>query len=178
MKTDVQNIKPSVWLMIFGVLTIVSGVYVWFNPDTALLAVALYLGMVFLFGGAAYLSAFFTMKSGGLLALGLIDLIVGFILVAYLGLTAASMPIFLAVWILCVSVVQIAYGFDIKSWGVRAWKWSVVSGILGLVFGFLILTHPIVGVFTISVLLGLYMILYGSFCVGEYWALRSLFKQV
>ena len=48
MKTDVQNIKPSVWLMIFGVLTIVSGVYVWFNPDTALLAAALYLGMVFL----------------------------------------------------------------------------------------------------------------------------------
>ena len=43
------NVKPSKGLLVFGVLMIIAGIFTWFYPDTALLAMALYLGSVFFF---------------------------------------------------------------------------------------------------------------------------------
>ena len=80
-----SNIKVSKSVLVFGILMILAGIFTWFNPDTALLAMALYLGIVFLLGGVGYLSAFFSYPSGGLLALGLLDIIVGVILMTNLG---------------------------------------------------------------------------------------------
>ena len=102
-----NNIRASKGLLIFGLLMILTGIFTWLNPDAALLAIALYLGIVFLLGGISYLYAFFSVHSGGLLALGLLDIIVGVILMTNLGVTVSSLPILLAIWVLCVGVSQI-----------------------------------------------------------------------
>lgn len=169
-----SNIKVSKSVLVFGILMILAGIFTWFNPDTALLAMALYLGIVFLLGGVGYLSAFFAYPSGGLLALGLLDIIVGVILVTNLGVTVSSLPVLLAIWVLCVGVIQIAFSIDARSSGLIFWKWTLASGIIGVLFGFLILSHPMIGVFTISLMLGLYLILYGCLGVGEYMAWKKL----
>ena len=171
-----SNGKANIWLLIFGILMVVMGVFTWFNPNTALLAMALYFGIIFLFGGAGYLSAFVTFRSGGLLALGLIDIIVGIILISNLGFTAISLPVLLAIWVLCVGVIQIAFSIDARSSGVVSWGWTLVSGILGVIFGFLILSHPMIGAVTISLLLGTYLILYGILGIGEYVILNRIAK--
>ena len=169
-----KTIKVSKGGLIFGILMIIAGILTWLNPDTALLAMALYLGTVFLLGGIGYLSAFFAYPSGGLLALGLLDIIVGVILITNLGVTVSSLPVLLAVWALCVGVIQIAFSIDARSSGLVFWKWTLASGIIGVLFGFLILSHPMIGVFTISLMLGTYLILYGCLGVGEYFAWKKL----
>ncbi len=171
------NVKPSKGLLVFGVLMIIAGIFTWFYPDTALLAMALYLGSVFLFGGIWYLAAFFSLRSGGLLALGLLDIIIGIILMMNLGVTAASLPVLLALWVLCVGVIQIAFSIDVKSSGLVSWKWALLSGIIGVLFGFLILSHPMIGVFTITLMLGLYLILYGCFEIAEYYSLKKMSEE-
>lgn len=172
-----NNVKVSKGLLIFGILMILSGVFTWLNPDAALLAIALYLGIVFLLGGISYLYAFFSIHSGGLLALGLLDIIVGVILMTNLGVTVSSLPVLLAIWVLCVGVIQIAFSIDAKSSGLIFWKWTMGSGIIGVLFGFLILSHPMIGVFTISLMLGFYLILYGCLGVGEYFAWKKLLEK-
>lgn len=168
-----SNFKGSKSMLVFGILMIITGLLTWFNPDTALLVVALYLGIVFLIGGISYLYIFFIIHSGGLLALGLLDIIVGVILMTNLGVTVSSLPVLLAIWVLCVGVIQIAFSIDARTSGLIFWKWTLISGILGVVFGFLILSHPMIGVFTISLILGFYLILYGCLGVGEYIAWRK-----
>lgn len=172
-----NNIRASKGLLIFGLLMILTGIFTWLNPDAALLAIALYLGIVFLLGGISYLYAFFSVHSGGLLALGLLDIIVGVILMTNLGVTVSSLPILLAIWVLCVGVIQIAFSIDARTSGLIFWKWTLTSGILGVLFGFLILSHPMIGAFTISLILGFYLILYGCLGVGEYFAWKKLLKK-
>ena len=169
-----SGFKPNKGLLFFGILMILAGVWVALNPDAVLLATALYLGAAFLLGGIGYLAVFRTVKSGGFLALGLLDIIVGLVLITNLGVTAASLTVLLALWVVCVGVIQIAFAMDARSAGLKSWTWTLVSGIAGLVFGMLILAHPAVGAFTISLMLGVYLILYGGLSVAEYAAMKKM----
>lgn len=168
-----RPVKIGRGVLFLGILMILAGVFVCFNPDTVLMAMALWLGVLFLMGGVGYLSAFATFKTGGLLALGLLDSLVGLILVSNLGVTAVTFPILLAVWVLCVGIIQIAFGVDAKAAGLASWKWTLGSGILGVLAGLLMLAHPMIGAFAISFVLGGYFILYGAMSIAEYRALKE-----
>ena len=70
------KIKIGKSLPIFGVLMIVAGVWTWCHPDAVLLAMALYVGIVFLAGGIGYVHSFFQSRSGAWLALGLLNIVI------------------------------------------------------------------------------------------------------
>ena len=153
---------------------IIAGVWTWFHPDSILLAMAIYLGIVFLAGGIGYLYSFIRSRSGAWLALGLLDILIGLVLVTNLGVTALSLPIFLAVWALGVGVIQTAFAFEMKDAGFYSWKWTLVNGILGIVFGLLIIAHPVIGALTISLMLGSYLVLFGVFSLLEYFTMKRM----
>lgn len=92
--------KLSVWHLIAGIIMAALGIFVWFNPMASLVAMALYLGIVFIVVGAGYFMASFAYRSGWYLLVGFLDMLVGVIFVANLGVTAASLPIILpcGVW--------------------------------------------------------------------------------
>ena len=163
-------IFSSIFMMIAGILT-------WFYPDTALLAAALYLGVMFLIGGGGYLADFYLLRSGWLLAVGLLNIIIGMILILNLGITAASLPVLLAIWIICVGVMQIAFGVDAKAEKDPSWKWIGMAGVLGVLFGLMILGYPLIGVFAISTMLGFYFFLYGCLGIAEYLEMRKNAKK-
>lgn len=168
------KLKIGKSLPVFGILMIIAGIWTWFNSDSVLLAMALYLGIVFLAGGASYVYSFMQTRSGAWLALGLLDLIIGLILIANLGLTAISLPIILAIWALSVGVIQTAFAFEMKNDGWAAWKWTLANGVLGIVFGLLVVAHPVIGALTISLMLGAYLVLFGALSLAEYAALKKL----
>ena len=168
------KVKIGKSLPIFGVLAIIAGIATCFNPDSVLLAMALYLGIVFLAGGIGYVYSFVQTRSGAWLALGLLDIAVGLILITHLGITALSLPIILAFWALSVGVIQTAFAFEMKDAGFSSWKWTLTNGILGIAFGLLVAAHPVVGAVTISVLLGAYLILFGVLSLAEYFTMKKL----
>ena len=168
------KIKIGKGLPFFGILMIIAGVWTWFHPDSILLAMAIYLGIVFLAGGIGYLYSFIRSRSGAWLALGLLDILIGLVLVTNLGVTALSLPIFLAVWALGVGVIQTAFAFEMKDAGFYSWKWTLVNGILGIVFGLLIIAHPVIGALTISLMLGSYLVLFGVFSLLEYFTMKRM----
>ena len=168
-----ENRKIRKGLIFSSVFMIIAGIFIWFYPDTALLAAALYLGMMFIIGGSGYLTDFYLLRSGWLLAVGLLNIIIGVVLILNLGITAASLPVLLAVWILCIGVIQIAFGVDSKAGGDPAWKWILIAGFLGIIFALLILGYPVIGVFAISTMLGLYFFLYGCLGIAEYVEMKK-----
>ncbi len=155
------------WHLIAGIIMIILGLYVWFNPVASLLGLALYLGIAFIVVGAGYFLASFSYRSGWYLVVGLLDIFVGVIFVSNLGVSAATLPIIFALWCLAVGVVQLANSFELRR-DSYAWGWTMGIGILGILFAFLILVYPAIGAITITTLMGLYIILYGAFAIAEY----------
>ncbi len=161
------------WHLTAGVLMVVLGLCVWFNPVAGLLGLALYIGIAFLLVGAGYLAASFSFRSGWFLLVGLLDVFVGLILVANLGVTAATLPMIFALWCLAVGAAQLVSSFDLKKAGFP-WGWTFGIGLLGVVFAFMILVFPAAGAVTITTLAGAYAVLYGILAIAEYIFLRKL----
>ena len=161
------------WHLTAGVLMVVLGLCVWFNPLAGFLGLALYIGIAFLLVGAGYLAASFSFRSGWFLLVGLLDVFVGLILVANLGVTAATLPMIFALWCLAVGAAQLVSSFDLKKAGFP-WGWTFGIGLLGVVFAFMILVFPAAGAVTITTLAGAYAVLYGILAIAEYIFLRKL----
>ena len=163
----------GVWHLIAGIIIAVLGIYVWFNPAAALLGLALYLGIIFIVVGAGYFMLSFSNRSGWYLTVGILDMLFGVIFVGNLGLTAVTLSIMLALWFLAVGVIQLVASFNLRRDG-YSWGWSLLAGILGVLFAFLILAYPAIGAVTITALVGAYFFMYGIIEIGEYVANRRL----
>ena len=125
-----SKIQPNmgIWHLIAGIVIAVLGVYVWFNPAATLLGLALYLGIIFIIVGAGYFMLSFSNRSGWYLTVGILDMLVGVIFVGNLGLTAATLPIVLALWFLAIGVMQIVASFSLRREG-YSWGWSLLAGV-------------------------------------------------
>ena len=164
--------KISVWHLVAGVIMALLGVFIWFNPAATLVALALYLGIVFIVIGAGYVTVSFDNQSGWYFLVGLLDIFVGVIFVTNLGGTAAFMPIIFALWCLAVGIIQVSTSLKYKKHN-QPWGWLMSVGILGIVFAFLILAYPVLGVLTITALMGAYALLYGAIEIAEYFASKK-----
>ena len=169
-----KNLKIRKGLIVSSIFMIIAGILAWLFPDSALLAATLYLGVFFIISGCGYLVDFYSLRSGWLLAMGLFEFILGVALFFNLGVMAESLPTLLAIWILCVAVLQVSAGVDLKSAGEPAWKWLLISGLLGILFGLWILGSPVLGIFTVSTLVGFYLVLYGCLGIAEYREMKKL----
>lgn len=160
------------WHLIAGLAMVIIGFFIWFNPALSLIALSLYLGTVLVVIGAGYISASLDVDIGWFTFVGVLDILIGIILVTNIGLTAASLPLILGIWCLAVGAAQLVSSYKFGRQNLP-WGWSLALGILGLVFGFLILEYPVLGTVTISTLMGLYFVFYGLFEIGEYLYFRK-----
>ncbi len=167
-----QNVwkKVAFWRLCIGIIMIIVGFAVWMNPIASLIALAIYAGIAFIIAGVGYIVSSFSFQSGWELLVGLLDVFVGIILVSNLGVTIVSLPIIFALWCLAVGIIQMVTSFKIKKIGLP-WGWSFLMGLLGIIFSFMILGHPIVGALTITTVIGLYIVVYGAISVAEYFSL-------
>ncbi|MBQ8870921.1 MAG: DUF308 domain-containing protein [Alphaproteobacteria bacterium] len=172
-----KNIAPTpccagIWHMLAGILMIVLGTYVWFNPFISLMALSLYIGVALIVIGAGYVASSMSLESGWFMFVGVIDVIIGIILVSNLGVSAVTLPIIFALWSIAVGSVQLVSSYHLSK-AELPWGWSLSLGLLGIVFGFLILQYPELGAVTISTLLGLYIVLYGILEIVEYFYFKN-----
>ncbi len=161
--------KRNVWLFIIGILLILCGIYVIFNPVTALIASAMIIGLIFIVVGTGYLMVFRESESYMMLALGILDLIIGVLFLTNLGITAVNMPIIFGLWILFNGITEIVMGIEMKRTNNSDWKILFFGGIAGVIFSLLIFAYPVVGTFMITMLIGAYLIVYGALEVVRYF---------
>lgn len=171
-KIERQEPRAGVGFLIIGILMICLGIYMWFHPVATLIALALYLGVVFVVVGVGYLTLAFHIDSGWYLALGLLDILVGVLFISNLGVTAESLPIIFAIWTLFVGVLQVSEAFFRKRTD-YPWEWELISGLVGILFAILIMVNPMIGAFAITILMGSYIVLYGVLGIIEYNYIRK-----
>lgn len=168
MVTQLQS--KNIWLLIVSLLLIVSGIYVLLNPITALVASALTIGVILILIGTSYLVIFKQSHSYMMLTLGILDMLIGILFLTNIGVTAMSMPIIFALWILFNGIAQLVMGLEMKEMNIAGpgWKWLSGSGVFGILFALLIFIYPALGTATLTLLLGIYLIGYGGFELNRY----------
>ena len=164
----VKKHQSNIWLLIVGLIMALLGVYVLFNPVTALMALALYLGIAFIAMGIGYIAFYRYAKSHLLLAIAIVDIIIGLLFVLNLSVTATTLPIIFAMWVLFVGILQIVTAFEYRDMGDSTWGWTLTAGLIGIIFGFMILFYPVVGVLTITAFMGAALVLYGAYDISLY----------
>ena len=167
----IRENRTGKWQLLTGILMLLLGIYMWFNPLETLVALALYAGIIFIVMGVAYFAASFSLSSGWYLAAGILNIMLGVIMIANLGLSVETVPLIFGLWALSMGIVETVAAFQYRKMSLP-WKTLLTSGILGLVFGCLILAYPVFSGITIAILLGICFFVYGIMEIMQYIAFK------
>ena len=95
------------------------------------------------------------------LFIGLLDLIIGFILLIHPIITEDILPYIVGFILMFKSIDYIAESLQMSSLKIRGWGWIFIAGIITLFFSFMIVFYPLFGIFNIIIWTGLSFIFAG-----------------
>lgn len=188
MKTDLlDSARRAVkywWMsLIIGVLALGIGVWCIFKPVEALLALTILFVVSFLISGILEIIFALSNKDslhgwGWTLASGIIDLLLGIILLCIPIETPLIMIYFVGFWIMFQSVWAIGAAVDLQRIKVSGWGWLLALAILGLIFSFVFIVSPGFGGGFIVVLMSVSFIIYGIFRIYLSFRLKSIKDRI
>ena len=144
-----DSLKSMRWtLFTTGGVLIALGVLSLLYSITSLLSLALFVGIGLVLVGVNHLVPYFSMKGDALrpvwfLPQGFVDVLLGFVLVARIGLTGLMIPILLGLWMAFMGMSRfIGFFFLARTEVSRRWV-MLLGGLLTLACGLLVLCSPV-----------------------------------
>lgn len=187
-ETLLEHSKQAIrywWLLLLtGIALFIIGLVVFLYPAQSYLGMSLMFGFLIFFSGLfqIILSAgnkHYMTGRGWMLAGGIIEVILGVILILNTALSAATLPIFLAFWLLFRSFSAIGLGSDMNAMNIPGSGWTIVSGVLLLLLSMWILFQPILfGTAAVIIWVGISLLFAGmSACIFAF-QLRDVHKHM
>jgi len=157
--------KSLGWSIALSVLMILAGFLAIVVAPLAGIAVAVFVGWLLVFSGAAHLVfAWHTRTTGGIiweLLLGLAYLIVGFYVLRYPVTGLASLTLVLAIYLAAEGVLELILSYQLRS--MPGAGWLLFDGIVTLILSVMIWrAWPSSSVWAIGILVGVSMIFSGT----------------
>lgn len=186
METIIDELKHEVknwWMsLLLGILYIVVSLCLLFSPVGSYVALSIIFSISMLVSGVFEISfAISNRKSlsswGWYIAGGIIDLILGFYLIAYPLLSMEVIPFIVAFWMMFRGFSAIGYAMDLKRYGTRDWGWYIAFGILAVICSLIILWQPAVGALYVVYMLAFIFLIIGFFRVMLSFELKRLHKR-
>lgn len=161
------------WFLIKGIIMILLALLIFQNPGGTLLAIALYIGIGFLLTGIIVIGQGFLARKlfpnwGWRVFEGILDLVLGFILIAHPALTASVLPFIIGFW-------GAIYGFYLAIDGFSGDGNALVkaiSGILLLIFSFIVMFNPLFAGYSMVIWVGIILLLGGIYNVIGSFSLK------
>lgn len=158
--------SKKVWLCITGILLIALGVYCIMKPNFTLVSVAWVLGFLTLLTGISkmmftFRTQAFIPNSGTRMLSALLDVFFGCFFLFNLMSTAVTLPFVFALWVIIEGISVVVLSFDYKKVGFPSWWALLLLGLVGIVLGFLGLKNMEATAVSLSVLIGIAVILFG-----------------
>lgn len=118
------------WLMlIIGILSILCGIWVFRNPVESYFALAVYFSIMFImYGIGEIINAFAGQRYrnwGWGLAVGILDLIIGFLLLGNLEWAADMLPYIVGFILMFVGIGFIGQSTTLQSYRISGWGWII-----------------------------------------------------
>ena len=175
------NADVKYWWMylIVGILMIPLGIWILATPLLSFISFALFFAWMLLFAGLFQLIfAISNVKSlhgwGWYLSAGIIDFVIGGVLVWYPALASAVLPYFVGFWLMFKSLNGIGYSVDLKNMGVKGWGWLLALAIIVLIFSLILVfsINPAVQIMYVDALIS-----YGLIVLGVATIALSIFMK-
>lgn len=177
-----KAIKHWWLLLLLGITIFVFGVITLAYPAESYLALSLAFGFLILASGVVSIVLAFTndnvlLGKGWIFALGIIEILLGIILIFAIEITLVTLPILLGFWLLLRSFTMIGTGSDMISAKVKDGRWVVLIGVLLLICSIIILIHPLrFGIGAVVVWVGATFLLTGIAVAYVGFQLRNLHR--
>lgn len=157
--------------MVFGVIFIITGIWILSSPVESFEQITRLIGVIILLSGAAQV---FLLWSGrtkyprwGLPALGgLIDLVIGLILILDPELLLRIITLFVGIWLVVSAISLITRAVEARKAKLLRWKWELGLGICFLLLAGLFFWHPMFVGITIAIWTALAFIILGVFRIA------------
>jgi len=169
------------WLVAYGVLSVLAGVVAIVWPGATLVVIAIVFALQLLVGAVYQFVFVFAIphESGWLRALvalvAILSLVVSVYLLGHVGLTLLVLAILLGAYWIAQGVIEVFVAVGHPE--IRNRAWVLVSGLLSVVAGIIVAVFPGISLFTLTIVLGVWLIFFGAILIGRGWMLRSLAQQ-
>jgi uncharacterized membrane protein HdeD (DUF308 family) len=177
MRPMLDDLARNWWLVLLrGVAAILFGLLTIMWPGLSLLTFVLLFGVFALFDGGLALGAAIMGGSAEprwwLALVGLLGIAAGALALLWPGITGLVLLIFIAAWAITAGVFEVMGAIKLRK-EIEGEGWLITTGILSVLFGFLILLFPGAGALSIAFIIGWFAILYGALLVGLSWRLKK-----
>lgn len=168
------------WLsLVIGILSLGLGILFLAKPLDALITLAILFVAGFLVSGLFEIIFAISNKNslngwGWTLAGGIIDLLLGILLLCTPGITPIIMAYFVGFWIMFQSIWGIGMACDLQKLGVKDWGWLLALAIIGIIFSFIFIMSPVFATGFIVAMAVIAFIVYGIFRIYLGFRLKSI----
>lgn len=172
------------WLVLLkGILLVILSFFVFGHPVSALIGLALYIGITLLVTGFLLIAiSLSNTKSdeqwGWKLTEGILDVIFAYVMLSNPAITASVFPFVVGFWMIFYGIMLFTGSFAIKKAGDNSWWVSLLGGILTVVFGYIIMTDIFAGAFAITIWIGMGYLLLGLMNLYLSFRMRKLNKAI
>ena len=170
--TIIPTVKDAIkhwWIsLLLGILFILMGIWVLMTPLTSYIALSLLFSMMFFINGI--LEIVFAISNrrkldgwGWQLTGGVVDLLLGTILLSIPGISFLALPVFVGFGLMFRSMIIIGLSFDLKFYHVPGWGWLLVLSLLAMLFSFMLIFNPVFAGLTIVIFTAMALFVVGIF---------------
>ncbi len=187
LKRTMEEVKSTIknwWLfLVLGILLIAGGIMLAGDPVDAYIGLSIF-ASVWIFVSGVFSITFAVSNSqvlpgwGWYLAGGILEFLLGVLLMCFPGIMAASIPFILGFWLMFRGISIIASSMDLSSLKVPNWGWLLVLGILIVLLSFLFFANPAAAGMGISLLLAATVIVLGIASIVFAFQLKSAKSRI
>lgn len=187
METILKSVQSTVkrwWIsLILGVLFIMMGIWVFRTPIESFITLSIVFSVLILFSGIFGIIFSIAERKdlkgwGWYLTGGILDLLIGILLVSHPAMTMAILPLYVGFWLLFQGIMSIGFSFQFKSYKVPNWGWLLFSGILTVIFAVLLLANPVFASFSIVYMASFAFLFAGIFRIILAFDLKKIHKKI
>jgi uncharacterized membrane protein HdeD (DUF308 family) len=166
------------WVLFFGIVTLLAGIVSMFWPGQTVLVIAVLFAVQILMGGIFNLIRAIagSEESGGfrvlLTVLGIFSIIVGVLALQNIIQTVGVLILLLGAYWIVHGVIEAVVAIADRTTPNRGLQ--IATGAIGAIAGIVVLSYPINSIFTLAVILGIWLTVYGIMLLVLAFRLRKV----
>jgi uncharacterized membrane protein HdeD (DUF308 family) len=166
------------WVLAFGIITLLAGIVVLAWPGATLLVIAVLFGVQLIVAGIfRFVAAFATEDTSGgtrvlLALLGVLSIIIGLWAVRHVLLTLLALIVLLGIFWVINGAIELFTALSHR--GMPGRGWTAAMGVLSVLAGIVVLIYPGESLLVLSIVLGIWLLVYGVMEMMAAFRLRGL----
>ncbi|AOD21081.1 MULTISPECIES: HdeD family acid-resistance protein [Rhodococcus] len=177
-----RSLLKQIWWVVLlrGILAVLFGVVALVWPGITVWALVVVFAAYAIIDGIVLVVQSVRDKPEGWgwwLAMGVVSVLAGLVALFWPGITALALLYVIAFYAILFGITGIVGGIRFRKVPESGWVWSVLAGVVAVLFGIVLLIFPGEGILSLIVLLGIYAILFGVLLIILAFQARSTAKK-